>query len=86
MKKEQFKYLPNDEVNIGNGVKVLLIDKEPVRVKNPYSGDSCVLEPVAVAIHDFIKGCEMTGNYDKMSYALDVFSQNWASEYMVLLD
>ena len=27
-------------------------------IQNPYSGRSCLLEPFAVALYDFIKGCE----------------------------
>ena len=64
----------------------LEIGAEPEVVENPYTGVSCTLEPTAVAIHDFIKGCEMFGNSADMSEAIMLFRINWPDEYYKLLD
>ena len=34
--------------------KCMILDKEPVRVSNPFSGESCMLTPEAVAVYDVI--------------------------------
>jgi len=56
-------------------------------ITNPYSGVSCDLEPKAVALYDFIKGCEMLGtrqkDFDQARYA---FAALYPTEYMLLLD
>ena len=36
-----------------------VMDKEPVEVANPYSGEKATLTPQAVAVYDTIKGAEM---------------------------
>jgi hypothetical protein len=64
----------------------LEIGTEPEVVENPYSGVSCTLEPVAVALHDYIKGCEMFGDYKNMQEAIMLFRINWPDEYYKLLD
>jgi len=46
----------------------------------------CFLDPVGVALHDFIKGCEVTEKYDKMRQALGIFREKYPEEYYVLLD
>jgi len=91
MKKAKFKYAVNDgglrEVNIGLSAPLAIFDKESVEVENPYSGAKCMLEPVAIAIYDFIKGCEMTGRYGRdFDKARATFCENWPDEYMTLLD
>jgi len=74
-------------VDIGLSDTLAILDKKPVEVENPYSGDKCMLEPVAVAIYDFIKGCEMTGRYGRdFNRARNTFCENWPDEYMTLLD
>lgn len=64
----------------------LKLRDEPETVTNPFSGESCELEPLAVALHDFIKGCEVTNNYLNFDRALSIFRQRWPEEYMILLD
>jgi hypothetical protein len=64
----------------------LILDKEPVKVTNPFSGQSCMLTPEAVAVYDTIKGCEIVSDYDMMVKGLDWFAENFPSEYMILLD
>ena len=36
----------------------MILDSEPVQVTNPFSGESCMLEPVAVAVYDTIMGAQ----------------------------
>jgi hypothetical protein len=56
-------------------------------ITNPYSGVSCVLEPKAVALYDFIKGCEALGSYGKdFDQARYAFAELWPNEYTKLLD
>tara|TARA_R110000796_G_scaffold44673_2_gene108687 strand:- start:178 stop:405 length:228 start_codon:yes stop_codon:yes gene_type:complete len=65
---------------------LVILDKEPVQVKNPYSGESVVLQPDAVAVYDWIKGAEHLELYDDMNKGLDWFAKNEPDAYMVLLD
>ena len=65
---------------------LVILDKDPVQVKNPYSGESVVLQPVAVAVYDWIKGAEHLELYDDMNKGLDWFAKNEPDAYMVLLD
>jgi len=60
--------------------------QEDEQVRNPYSGATATLSPVAVALHDYIKGCEVTGRYKDMETALDIFRKRWPEAYMTLLD
>jgi len=53
---------------------------------NPFTGVRVMLEPLAVALYDYIKGCEMTGNYKNFDQARYLFMERWPSEYMQLLD
>ncbi len=64
----------------------LEVDDNPEVVTNPFSGQSIELEPDAVALHDFIRGAEMFGDYEEMQNALQYFAMRWPKEYMVLLD
>jgi len=66
----------------------LHIGTESETVKNPFSGESTVLEPTAVAVYDYLRGSEsmrMTNTSD-FRRMLSFFRKNWGSEYMVLLD
>ena len=65
---------------------VEIIDTQPVEVANPYSGEKIMLEPIAVAVYDCIKGAEMTEDYDLMQKGMDWFVEHYPDEYMVLLD
>jgi len=66
------------------GLKIL--DKEPVDVANPYTGEKVTLQPDAVAVYDMIKGSEAMGRYYDVRIGLDWFRQNEPDAYMVLLD
>jgi hypothetical protein len=63
-----------------------IYDKEPVNVANPFSGESCMLTPEAVAVYDTVKGAEMIGDFETVRKGLDWFADNYPHEYFVLLD
>ena len=64
----------------------MILDSEPVLVKNRFSGEGVVLTPEAVAVYDTIMGCEMTGDYKMVRKGLDWFRKHFPAEYMILLD
>jgi hypothetical protein len=53
---------------------------------NPFSGESVMLTPEAVSVHDFIKTTEQTQNYELMETAIGIFIKKWPDEYMKLID
>ena len=63
-----------------------ILDKEPVDVANPYTGEKVTLQPDAVAVYDMIKGSEAMKLYDDVREGLDWFRVNEPDAYMVLLD
>tara|TARA_R110000851_G_scaffold112797_1_gene237056 strand:+ start:460 stop:684 length:225 start_codon:yes stop_codon:yes gene_type:complete len=65
---------------------LVILDKEPVEVKNPYSGEAVMLEPDAVAVYDGAKGAELLQNYDLLRECLDWFIKHEPKAYMTLLD
>ena len=65
---------------------VEVIDTKPVEVANPFSGQKVMLEPIAVAVYDCIKGAEMTENFDIVEKGIEWFQKHYPKEYMVLLD
>lgn len=65
---------------------IAIYDTEPVQVCNPFSGEACVLSPEAVAVYDYLKGCELMGDHVMLRKALEWFMQNHPDEYMTLLD
>lgn len=64
----------------------MVLDESPVEVTNPFSGESCMLTPEAVAVYDCITGANMTGDYKTVRKGLDWFRKYFPEEYMVLLD
>lgn len=66
--------------------KDIVVGSESEMVTNPFSGESCLLTPEAVAVYDTIKGCEMFGDYAGVRKGLDWFIDNYPKEYMILLD
>ena len=64
----------------------LYIGSEPEVISNPYSGASVLLDPLAVAVYDTIKGAEATENYSMVRKGLEWFRKHYPEEYMVLLD
>ena len=65
---------------------VEVIDTKPVEVANPYSGQKVMLEPIAVAVYDCIKGAEMLEDFDIVEKGIEWFQKHYPKEYMVLLD
>jgi len=65
---------------------IMILDTEPVMVENFFSGETCVLTPDEVAVYDYLKGCELMGDYKMLQKALDWFRENNAEAYMTLLD
>jgi len=66
--------------------EVEIMDKAPVEVANPYSGEKVMLEPIAVAVYDAIKGAEMLNYYETVEVGIDWLREHYPKEYMVLLD
>jgi hypothetical protein len=66
--------------------KNIVVGSESEIVKNPFSGESCLLSPEAVAVYDTIKGCELFGDWQGVRKGLDWFRKHYPTEYMVLLD
>jgi len=64
----------------------LAIGTEDEEVANMFSKEKVTLCPEAVAVHDFIKGCEVLGDHTGVANGLGIFMNNWPEEYMVLLD
>jgi hypothetical protein len=65
---------------------VEIIDTVPVEVANPFSKQKVMLEPIAVAVYDCIKGAEMLEDYDTVQKGIDWFITHYPKEYGVLLD
>ena len=65
---------------------VEIIDTKPVEVKNPFSGEKCVLQPTAIAVYDCIKVAEAVEDFDIVRKGLDWFIKHYPKEYGVLLD
>ena len=63
-----------------------VLDEAPVEVRNPYSGETCVLTPEAVAVYDTITGAQMFEDFETVRKGLDWFIKNYPKEYMILLD
>lgn len=62
------------------------IYQEGASVQNPFSGEECQLDNVAVTAYDLIIGSERIGDYARVRKGLDWFRQYYPKEYMVLLD
>lgn len=63
-----------------------IMDSEPVEVRNPFSGDSCMLTPEAVAVYDVVMGANLIGDYKTVQKGVSWFRQHYPREYMILLD
>jgi hypothetical protein len=65
---------------------IMIYDEEPVAVQNPFSGESYTLTPEEVSVYDYLKGCELIGDYKGVRKGLEWFMQKNPEAYMVLLD
>jgi hypothetical protein len=80
----------------GTLIPNLQIGKDSEYVKNPISGAKCLLNPLQVALYDYIVGAEMiinSKNYtvnkeleEKFDNARLYFHLNWIKEYLILID
>ena len=57
-----------------------------MKVTNPYSGQSAMLNQEEFALYHLIKHAEETEQYDAMQKGLDMFSTKNPEAYMILLD
>ena len=58
----------------------------PEIIQNPFSGVEVVLDARGVALYDFIKGCEITGNYKDFDQARYLFAELYPDAYSKLID
>jgi hypothetical protein len=65
---------------------IMILDSEPVFVENPFSGEGITLSPEEVAVYDYLKGCELIGDYKGLRKGIDWFIDNNTTAYMTLLD
>jgi hypothetical protein len=65
---------------------IQIMDSENVAVANPFSGEAYELTPEEVAVYDYLKGCEMIGDYTGLRKGLEWFMENNSEAYMTLLD
>lgn len=66
------------------GLKAM--DAEPTTVCNRFTGVGIVLEPMQIALYDYIMGCEMAQAWGEVERGLAWFRKNNSEAYMVLLD
>ena len=83
---EDFTVAYQRESNRKLPFKCTIFDEAPQEVKNPFSGDSCMLDPDAIAVYDMITGGNLTGNYEIVRQGCDWFREHFPKEYMILLD
>ena len=74
------------QIPIPKGYDGIHVGENKQVVSNPYSGKSCELTPLAVAVYDTIKGAELFGKYGMMQNGLDWFIKYYPKEYITLLD
>ena len=64
----------------------LEVGDAPEEVVNPYSQETVILDPLAVAVLDMVKGAEMFNDWVTLDQGLSWFIENRPAAYMVLLD
>ena len=58
----------------------------PEVIENPYTGVQFILDARGVALYDFIKGCEIIGNWKDFDQARYLFAELYPDAYMKLID
>ena len=58
----------------------------PETIENPWTGVSVDLDARGAALHDYIKGCEITANYKYFDQARYLFAELYPDAYMKLID
>jgi len=76
---------------MANKIQQRILDKldlsgGPEIIENPWTGVKVELDARGVALHDFIKGCEIKGNYKEFDQARYLFAELYPSAYMKLID
>jgi len=66
-----------DELDLSNG---------PETITNPYSGATVDLDATGVALYDFIKGCEITCQFEDFDQARYLFAELYPVAYGKLID
>lgn len=68
--------------------KCEVLDQGPIKVTNPFSGESYTLEADAVAVYDVVMGAQFMKHvdWDLVRKGLDWFREYEPEAYMVLLD
>ena len=76
----------------------LFLQEQGETMTNPYSGQSCFLEPEALALYEWIKGTDITLQSGMLTAAQEdvqvqkhhiicnYFRLNWPKEYSILID
>lgn len=72
-------------MQVGN-LGILEVGDKSEMIRNTFSGEEIELCPEAVAVHDLVKGAEVTGESETVQSGIAYFSEHWPNEYMVLLD
>jgi len=58
----------------------------PEIITNPFTGVEVELDARGVALHDYIKGCEIMGNQKEFDQARYLFAELYPSAYSKLID
>jgi len=55
-------------------------------ITNPFSNQTISLPPSAVALYDYIQGCQLLGNGKELTLAKTLFAKLFPKEYSILID
>lgn len=83
VEQEQKVNLTEKEQALLDGLEIL---NHPEIVINPFSMEKVMLSPKAVALYDFIKGCEVLRLINDFDMARCLFRKLFPESYMILLD
>jgi len=66
-------------------IKDLIIGENSEIITNPYSKVSVRVDPIGVALYDFITGCSVTGQFEDLLLAKTLFAELYPAEYTSLI-
>lgn len=75
-----------NKMNKNNWINELQVGTKSKIITNPYNNKSMELNPLEIAVYDFIKGCEFMGMNVPMSWGISWFIDNNPKAYQILLD
>jgi hypothetical protein len=78
--KTTYQFEPMEKFSIND----LVLELDPEVITNPLSQMSVMCSPLAVALYDYIIGCQVIGT--DCREALNEFRNRFPDEYMILLD